>query len=71
MKLEIERTHYRAGEPTRVNTVLWDVTRHQVQGEEAVALTPDELVDLIMDGQMLRFEDRSIIRLKVLRSFGA
>ncbi len=70
MKLEIERTHYKAGEPTRVNRVVWDVTSHEIEGEHAVALTPTEIADLIMDGQMLYYEDRSIIRLKVLRSYG-
>ncbi len=70
MKLEIERKHYKAGEPTRVNTVVWEVTSHEVEGDEAVALTPHEIADLIMDGQMLYYEERSIIRLKVLRSFG-
>ena len=70
MKIEIERKHYRAGEPTRVRTVVWDVTSSLVEGEEAVALTPHEIADLIMDGQMLYYDDRSLIRLKVLRSFG-
>lgn len=70
MKLEVERKHYRAGEPTRVSTVVWDVSSHQIEGEEAVALSPHEIADLIMDGQMLFYGDRSIIRLKVLRSFG-
>lgn len=71
MKLEIERKHYRAGHPTRVSTVVWDVSSHRIDGEDAVALTPDEIADLIMDGQMLHYEDRSIIRLRVLRTFGA
>jgi hypothetical protein len=70
MKLEIERKHYQAGHPTRVRTVVWDVNSHQVDGEDAVALTPDEVADLIMDGQMLYYEERSIIRLKVLRTIG-
>ena len=70
MKLEIERKHYKAGAPTRVATVVWDVTSYEVEGEDAVALTPNEIADLIMDGQMLYYEDRSIIRLKVLRTFG-
>jgi hypothetical protein len=70
MKLEIERKHYKAGEPTQVNTVIWDVTSHEIEGDKAVALTPHEIADLIMDGQMLYYEDRAIIRLKVLRSVG-
>lgn len=71
MKLEIVRKHYRAGAPTRVKTVVWEVTSHEVEGEEAVALTPDELANLIKDGQMLYYDDRSIIRLQVLRTFGS
>jgi hypothetical protein len=70
MKLEIERKHYQAGAPTRVRTVVWDVSSHVIEGDEAVALTPGEIAGLIMDGQMLYYEERSIIRLKVLRSVG-
>ncbi len=70
MKLEIERTRYRAGHPTRVRTVVWDVSSHRIDGEDAVPLTPDQLADLIMDGQLLYHQEGSIIRLKVLRTFG-
>ena len=70
MKIEIERKHYQAGEPTRIRTMVWEVANHAVVGEDAVSLTPDELADLILDGKVLYYDNRAIIRLKVLRAFG-
>jgi hypothetical protein len=71
MKLEIERKQYCAGDPTKVTKVLWDVTAHAVDGEEAIGMSPQEVEQLVETGQLLYYEERSIVRLKVLRNYDA
>ncbi len=70
MKLEIERKHYRAGDPTKVTRLVWEVTAHAVEGDEAIAMSPQEIAQLVETGQLLYYEERSIVRLKVVRTVG-
>jgi hypothetical protein len=70
MKLEIEKRLYQAGEVTTVSTRVWEVTPFDVDGEQAVPLSPGEIAELVDAGQMLYRDDQGIVRLTVLRSYG-
>ncbi len=70
MTLEIEKRLYQGGERTTVSTLVWDVTPFEVDGPQAVALSPREIAELVDTGQMIYYEDRAIVRLTVLRSYG-
>ncbi len=71
MTLDIERKHYRAGGATQVDRVTWEVSANSVEGPMAIALSPQEIAELVDCGSMLYVDvDRSYVRLKVLRVRG-
>ncbi len=70
MTLEIEKRLYQAGEATAVSKLVWEVTPFEIEGEQAVPLSPGEIAELVGSGQMLYRDDQGIVRLTVLRSYG-